>query len=407
MQKIIPRIILKILKKTAKHFPVLMVTGPRQIGKTTLLALAAKKTMRYVSLDSLQTRILAQQEPELFLEKYPPPVIIDEVQYAPELFPYIKISVDTSRKNGQFWLTGSQQFHLMKNVTESLAGRVGILPMLGLSNAEHEERELPPFIPTKTWLKSAEKSPKPMSTSQYYQRIWRGSFPALALNPSNSWDVFYHSYIETYIERDVQALANVVQKTSFLKFLRAAAVRTGQLLNFADLARDADIDFKTAKSWLSILEASGLIYLLPSYHNNQSKRLVKTPKLYFLDTGLVCYLAEWSSAKTLEAGAMSGAILETFLFAEIIKSYLNQGKQGRFYFYRDKNLKEIDLLIERDGKLHPIEFKKTSNPHASMLAHAENIAHKNIQIGEGAIICFVKDQIPLAKNITAIPVWFL
>lgn len=403
------RTLSKTIAETTKTFPIVMLTGPRQVGKTTLLKKCAETSMTYVSLDNMADRQLAQEDPALFLQRYAPPVLIDEIQYAPGLFPYIKIEVDRSHRPGLFWLTGSQQFHLMRNVSESLAGRVAILRLLGLSLAEKNDRaeQAKPFLPTKEFLREREKLSLPPSLLDVYKTIWTGSFPAIALHPEVNRDVFYNSYLQTYVERDVRDLARVGDERSFMRFVRAAAAHTGQLLNMADLARDADVDPKTAKAWLSILETSGLIFLLEPYYTNLTKRLIKSPKLYFLDTGLCCHLTKWTSPDALEAGAMSGAILETFLFSEILKSYWFNGQSGSFYFYRDKDQKEIDLLIEQNGVLYPIEFKKSAHPGKEVLRNFAVLEKHNMPIGHGGVLSFVDKHIPLTDHVDVIPITYL
>ncbi|MBU6475866.1 MAG: AAA family ATPase, partial [Alphaproteobacteria bacterium] len=252
------------LKKAAGQFPVTLVTGPRQVGKTTILQHLSKDERTYVTLDDPTLATLAREEPSLFLQRFKPPVLIDEIQYAPELLPHIKMAVDKERKNGMFWLTGSQQFQLMQGVTESLAGRVGIVNLLGLSLKElqHHAGKAVPFLPTEKQLQDRLKISSSLSLQDIYRVIWRGSYPALALNDKADRDLFYRSYIQTYLQRDIRDLANVGDEGTFLKFLRATAARTGQLLNMSDMARDADVSVTTAKRWLSILEASGIIYLL-------------------------------------------------------------------------------------------------------------------------------------------------
>ncbi|HKY69876.1 MAG TPA: ATP-binding protein, partial [Gammaproteobacteria bacterium] len=296
---------------TSANFPVILLTGPRQVGKTTLLQRCAESDRRYISLDDLNERTLAKNDPALFFKRNPPPILIDEVQYAPELFTYIKIICDRERKPGLFWLTGSQKFHLMQNISESLAGRVAILDLLGLSQAElfNYADDSQPLLPSAKWLENARlHAVKNFNLMEVYKRIWTGSFPQIALQSETNRDLFYSSYVQTYIQRDVREITNISNETGFYNFLRAAAARTGQLLNYSELAKDADINHKTAKDWLNILETSGIIYLLRPYHNNVVKRLIKTPKLYFLDTGLCSYLTRWQSVESLEAGAMSGHI---------------------------------------------------------------------------------------------------
>ena len=406
----IERTLSQVVAQVSKSFPVLLVTGPRQVGKTTLLETCSEKSRSYVSLDDLEQRELAQTDPALFLQRHKPPVTIDEVQYAPELFSYIKMAVDKSRQPGMFWLTGSQKFHLMKGISESLAGRVAIIDMLGLSQAEVEGRPftLPPFMPTADWLEQARSSAvNPQQVMDIYENIWRGSFPKIIVDKNISRDIFYNSYVQTYIQRDVREIINIANATSFMKFLRTIAARTGQLLNYSDIARDVDIDHKTAKSWLSVLETSGLVYLLQPYYNNITKRLVKTPKIYFLDTGLCCYLTRWPSPESLEAGAMSGAILETYLLTEILKSYWHNGKSANFYYYRDVDQKEIDLILEEGNTLYPVEFKKTATPSRTASRHFPLLAKLKREIGHGAVICLRETDVPLSRAVDAIPASYL
>ena len=391
----------------SKAFPVLLLTGPRQVGKTTLLESLAESDRNYVTLDDLEQRYLAQSDPKLFLQRHKPPLIIDEVQYAPELFSVIKMAVDKDKIPGQFWLTGSQKFHLMQGITESLAGRVAVLDLLGLSQAEMQHRKQLPFLPTQQWIEQARESSQEMDLLDVFKRIWRGSFPRVALDESMPREAFYNGYLQTYLQRDVRDLTKVGDERSFYLFIRAAAARTGQLLNYADLARDVDVDQKTIKSWLSILEASGIIFLLQPWHSNITKRLIKTPKLYFLDTGLCSYLTQWSSPESLEAGAMAGEILETYMVSEIIKSYWHNGLNPSLYFYRDKEKREIDLLIEQDNQLYPIEFKKSASPSRSASKHFKILESLNINVGHGAVICLVDTDLPMSEKVTSIPVSYL
>jgi uncharacterized protein len=397
------RTITKALNQASNQFPVLLITGPRQVGKTTCLRHSADKKRAYVTLDDPQARTLAKEDPGLFLQRFPAPVLIDEIQYAPELLPLIKIAVDQGADKGDYWLTGSQQFHLMEEVTESLAGRVGILKLLGFSARElNNENEINhPFSPTSI----NKTSSRNIGLMELYQQIWRGSFPAISINTEIDRDLFYSSYVQTYLQRDVKALVNVGDEMAFMKFLRASAARTGQLLNMADMARDADISPNTAKKWLSILNTSGITFLLDPYFNNTTKRMVKTPKLYFLDTGLAAYLTQWSSPETLEAGAASGAFFETWAISEIIKSYWHNGKTAPLYFYRDNNQKEIDLLIIQDGMISPIEVKKTSAPTKKDIRHFSVLEKLNIPIGKGIVLCLTQINMPVTEKIQAINVW--
>ncbi len=398
--KYIHRTLEKFFLNAHRQFPVTMVVGPRQVGKTTFLRHLSKDNRTYVTLDDPIVRALAREDPELFLQRYKPPVLIDEIQYAPELLPHIKMKVDREHKTGSFWLTGSQQFHLMKGVSESLAGRVGIINLQGLSLPEmFGNSGTPPFLPN-----SDMKTGAILELDSLYRIIWHGCFPAIAANPDMECGLFYSSFIQTYLQRDVRDLAKVGDEMRFLRFIRAAAARTGQLLNMADLARDADVAQNTAKNWLSILQASGIIYLLEPYYGNLTKRMVKTPKLYFLDTGLCSYLTEWTSPANLEAGAMTGAVFESWCIAEVIKSYWHNGQHAPICFYRDKDKKEIDLLIVRDGTVYPVEFKKSASPKKSDAGHFSVLKNLKMPIGHGALICLCRDIVPLTDKIDAVPV---
>ncbi len=388
------------------QFPVLLVTGARQVGKTTFLRHLAEPERAYVSLDDALILELAKRDPALFMQRFRPPLLIDEIQYAPELLPYIKMEVDNSGKSNLFWLTGSQQFQLMKGVSESLAGRVAVVQLLGLSRLERTGRglESKPFLPTLSDVAERNDSGERIDVLDLYRMIWRGSYPAVAINDGMDRDLFYGSYVQTYLQRDVRDLARVGDEMSFLRFLRVAAARTGQILNLAEFARDADISPNTAKSWLSIMQASGVVYLLEPYYNNLSKRLVKAPKLYFLDTGLCAYLTGWSSPETLEAGAMSGAILETWVISELLKGYLHNGKQPPFYYYRDRDKQEIDLLIIQDGTIFPLEIKKTASPTPADIRPFATLNRLNVPIGPGGLICLTQQSLPITDRAISIPV---
>jgi predicted AAA+ superfamily ATPase len=383
-----------------------LITGPRQIGKTTCLRHSAQEGRSYVTLDDPQARILAVEDPKLFLQRFTPPVLIDEIQYAPQLLPLIKMAVDEGGQKGDFWLIGSQQFHLMAGVSESLAGRVGILQMLGFSYAEsiNNGRGVQPFVPGEQSYSAAENL---LTLKQLYERIWRGCFPAIITDCQMGPELFYSSYIQTYLQRDVKLLVNVGDEMAFMKFLRGAAARTGQLLNIAELGRDSGVTHNTAKKWLSVLETSGLVYLLQPYHSNVTKRLVKTPKLYFMDTGLAAYLTQWTSPETLEAGAASGAFFETWAMTEIIKSYRHNGKTPPLYFYRDNDQREIDLLIVRDGTIYPIEFKKSAMPGKNDIRHFVALERLDMSIGRGAVVCLGDTVVPVTDKVTALNIGLL
>jgi uncharacterized protein len=384
------------------QFPVMLVTGARQVGKTTFLRHVSGEERTYVTLDDPMILSLAREDPALFMQRFPPPLLIDEIQYAPSLLTYIKMEADRNRKPGLFWLTGSQQFHLMQGVSESLAGRVGIVRLLGLSGKERkgEGLEISPFLPTTKRIARGESLP----LKALYRSIWRGSYPAIALDDAMDRDLFYSSYVQTYLQRDVRDLARVGDERVFFRFLRAAAARSGQLLNLADLARDSDVAPNTAKQWLSILQASGIVYLLEPYHTNITKRLVRSPKLYFLDTGLCSWLTEWTSPETLEAGAMSGGILETWIMSELLKTYWHNGLKEPFYFYRNKDQLEIDLLILQDGVVYPLEFKKSASPGKADVRSFKTLEKLGLPIGQGGIICLTPQSLPITANVLSIPV---
>ncbi len=402
----IHRTLERAFRKASEHFPVMLVTGARQVGKTTFLRRISEEGRAYVTLDDPLVLDLARRDPALLLQRYPGPVLIDEIQYAPGLLPVIKMAVDQDRMPGRFWLTGSQHFHLMKAVSESLAGRVGILELLGLSRREQDGSgaDLPPFLPTPGALEPRLENAARLVLPELYARIWRGSYPALAEDPDLDRDLYYRSYVQTYLQWDVRDLARVGDEAAFLRFLRACAARTAQLLNLADLARDAGVAPNTARSWLSILEASGIVRLLEPYHSNVTKRLVKTPKLHFLDTGLCSWLTEWTSPETLEAGAASGAVLETWIFTEILKSWLHDGRRAPFYFYRDKDKKELDLFIVQDDTIYPLEFKKSASPNRDVIRPFGTLAKLNRTVGPGGVICLVRSSLPLDEGVLAIPV---
>lgn len=403
----IKRTLAHAIKETSNSFKVLLLTGPRQVGKTSLLQEVQKSSRSYVTLDDLGMRMAAQQDPASFLDRLSLPVLIDEVQYAPNLFSYIKMVVDREKQNGMFWLTGSQQFEMMKNVTESLAGRVAILNLQGISLAEEQNRaDSPPFLPTPELLKSRRYA-KPLTLPEAYHIIWRGSYPDVVMQDGKNWERFYSSYISTYIQRDVREYLNINDTAAFHKFMQIAAARTGQLVNYADMARDVGISESTIKTWLNVLHASGIVYMLQPYFNNRTKRLVKTPKLYFMDTGLCAYLTGWLSSDVLERGAMSGAMLETWVVSELIKSYLHQGRTPRIYFYRDKDKREVDVIIEENGTLYPIEIKKTASIQNLNFKGFEILDKLGLPIGHGGVLCFTNALLPISKNVDAIPVGYL
>ena len=332
MSDYISRTMEKTVDKMKKSFPVIMITGPRQVGKTTLLSMMVEKDknekINFISLDDLNARTLAIEDPELFLRTYDMPLIIDEFQYAPNLLSYIKIIVDKKRLenlknnsvkcNGLFYLTGSQAFETMENVTESLAGRIAVLDMNGLTNRELENIEDEVFVPDLEILKN-KKQTEVLSTIQVFDQIIKGSYPEIYKNGELDRNEYFETYIRTYIERDIRQLINVQDEIKFLKFISNVAVRTGQELNLSDICNGIGITSVTAEKWLSILKNTGIVYLLQPYSNNNVARIVKKPKVYFMDTGLACYLAGYMDSKTLEKSAYNGAIFETYVISEIIK----------------------------------------------------------------------------------------
>lgn len=406
--KYISRNLENVVNQVTKEYPVVLVTGPRQVGKTTMLQKLMEGTKRgYVTLDDLNERHIAKTDPELFLQLHKPPILIDEVQYAPELFTYIKIHVDKNHKPGDFWLTGSQVFKLMRGVQESLAGRVAVLSLTSLTQAEISDGNLEPFVVDMEALSRRTNCRERVDTRGIFERIYRGSMPAIVSGVNSSSQIFYSSYLSTYLERDVRELSDAIDSLKFLHFITAAAARCGQMLNVAEIARDADINQVQAKSWLGILETLGIIFYLHPYSNNMLKRLVKTPKLYFYDTGLVCYLTKWSSAETLESGAMNGALLENYVVAEIMKTYVNSGKEPYMYYYRDKDAKEIDIVLEHDGVLNPIEIKKTANPGTELVKVFGLLDKASVPRSKGAVICMKPELSAIDRDNYIVPVWMI
>lgn len=399
----------KLVTELSSEYPAILITGPRQVGKTTMLQKLMEGTGRaYVTLDDLNARQLAKTDPELFFQTYGTPILIDEVQYAPELFTYIKIMVDKNHTPGEFWLTGSQAFKLMQGIRESLAGRVAALNLFSLSQNEiynHCVNE--PFKPDLERLKQKQSKADSADLMQMFERIWRGSMPAIASGTYSNRDIFYSSYISTYINRDVRDLLPAVDSLNFLQFITAVAARTSQLLNIAEIARDASIDQMTAKKWLGILETLGLIFYLRPYSNNALKRAIKTPKLYFTDCGLAVYLTKWSSPETLESGAMNGAIFENYVVSEIVKSYYNAGKEPYLYYYRDKDAREIDVIMESDGRLHPIEIKKSASPNNGMIKAFSLLDKATVPRGVGAVICMKNELSALSRENLIVPAWLI
>ncbi len=399
-----------VVLKCSKSFSALLITGPRQAGKTTMLKeLASYEGIGrdYVSLDDLNMRDMAKNDPKLFLQLHKPPVIIDEVQYAPELFTYIKMHVDEHHMPGAFWMTGSQIYRLMRGVQESLAGRVALLHLSPLSQREITGAEARQFAVNFDALLSESKAIAPVNASAMYERIWRGCMPGLISGQIAEREIFYSSYISTYIERDVRELSGAIDALKFNRFITSAAARCSQLVNYTAMAEDADIDVQTAKAWLNILETLGLVFLLHPYSNNVLKRTIRTPKLYFYDTGLVCYLTRWASTEVAEKGAMSGALLENFAISEILKSYQNAGHSPYLYFYRDRDAKEIDALLEENGKLYPIEIKKTAGPDRRITKTFDIVSKTPLERGTGAVLCLAQEFSAFDRDNLIVPIWMI
>lgn len=404
----IKRHIENVIDAVKNMYPVTFVTGPRQVGKSTLLKNLYPDT-NYETLDNPLLLQSISSDPVGYLKLQGTPFIIDEVQRLPELFLSLKYMVDTNKASGMYLLSGSQKFELMKNVSESLSGRISVIELLGLSNREicGDTFNLP-FMPTLDYL-SARKSKISLDGKALWQRIHRGSMPRLYEDRSVDWERYYADYVNTYIERDIQRLEQVGNGLAFLQFMVSLASRTGELLNMDSIAKDVGISAPTVKKWISVLQKSNVIYLLQPFSLNVRKRIVKTPKIYFTDTGLVAYLCKWLTPDTLMNGAMAGNIFETFVIGEILKSYYNAGKEPDLYYYRDSNGSEVDLLIYRDGTLYPVEIKKTASPNLKDIKHFKVLetAYSSVKIGQGGVICSYEKVLPLGENNRIIPVGFI
>ena len=398
----------KKILSISQEYACILITGPRQVGKTTVMKQLMKNDRTYVTLDDLEERQLAKRDPALFLQTHSLPIFIDEVQYAPELFSYIKIAVDNGAAPGAFWLTGSQAFRLMKLAQESLAGRIAILHMPSLSQHEiYGSGENLPFSVDLDALKRRKPAGGPADLSGIYERIWKGSMPGLVSGKYSDRDLFYSSYLQTYIERDVNDLVERIDKLLFQDFIRAAACRAGQMLNVHDIASDIGVSDDTAKRWLAVLEQSDVIFYLRPYSNNLLKRTVKTPKLYFFDTGLVAYLARYTSPEILANGAINGAILENYVVSEIRKTYQNSAKDCLLWYYRDKNSNEIDMVMESDGRLHPLEIKRSVNPGNELIRTFRLLDKGAVPRGKGAVICMRPELSAVDAEDYIVPVWMI
>lgn len=395
----------KLINELNKEYSCILITGPRQVGKTTMLE-HIDSNRNVVTLDDLQERNLAKSDPEMFLKIHKAPLLIDEVQYAPELFIYIKIAIDRGAEPGSFWLTGSQSYKLMRLSQESLAGRIAILNLTSLSQHEiYGKDDNIPFDVTLDNLNKRSELNTYANPNEIFNRIWKGTMPGLISGKYTNRDIFYSSYLSTYISRDVKEETSIENEIKFIDFIRATAARVGQVLNIHSIASYVEISDDTAKRWLNILEKSEIIYYLHPYSNNLLKRIIKAPKLYFFDTGLVTYLTRYSSPEILESGALNGAILENYIINEIKKSYINSGKEVYMYYFRDKDQHEIDLILEANDLIHPIEIKKTSNPNFSMIKSFDILKKSAIKVGEGAIICMKDNLTALDRDTLIVPIW--
>ncbi|MBN6710516.1 ATP-binding protein [Haemophilus haemoglobinophilus] len=394
-----------LLQSLIKQFPAVLVTGPRQVGKSTLLQ-QISEDYQYVTFDDPVLLMQARNDPTLFMLNHQGKLILDEVQYAPELFSSLKLAIDKQKITGLYLLSGSQAFQLMQNVTETLAGRIAVLKLQGFSLREIQRLDFYlPFVPTQDYIIAREKVAQPVEN--IWQIIHQGYMPRLYEQKMN-WEVYYASYVATYIERDVRALTNISNIADFTRFMVAIAARSGELLNYSNVAQEVGVSVDTIKRWTTILETSGIIYLLKPYSNNHLKRAIKTPKVYMLDTGLMAWLTKWLTPETISQGAKSGQFFETFVVSEIIKSFYNNGLEPPIYFYRDTNQKEIDLLIEYDRTLYPIEIKTSASPDKKMAKSfgtlQQNIPEEEMKIGTGVIINQYPQRMWLAKDLVALPV---
>ncbi len=389
----------------SSFFKAVLVTGARQVGKTTMLKhLAAEQDRTYVSMDNVMARTLAKSDPILFFQTYKPPIIIDEIQKAPELFEQIKIMCDESEERGQFWLTGSQQYKMMKNIRETLAGRVGILELYSLSKNEVEGLDFPNEIDfSLPCLIERQSLTKKNNITQVFEHIWRGGMPDALWADAEQRQEYFNSYIETYLMRDVAEEGGITDTVRFHKFMKACAALTAEQVNYKTLADAAEISQPTAKEWVHLLQGLGIIYLLPPYSNNELKRLAKTPKLYFCDTGLCAYLSMWLTRDTLMSGAASGHYFENHVVIELLKNYTYSSSKINMTYYRDSNAKEIDVFVEENGVIHPLEIKKSANPDRREVKKYELLDKAKLERGNGGIICMCEEVIPIDGKNSFIP----
>ncbi len=386
-------------------FKAVLVTGARQVGKTTMLKHLAEKTERtYVTLDDIAIRELAQSDPALFFQTFKPPILIDEVQHAPQLFERIKLLCDQTEDTGLFWLTGSQHFGMMKHVRESLAGRIGILELYSLSQREKKGilMDEPLDFSFQSLQFRQEKIPN-TDVTQIFDHIWRGGMPKVMSANEEIRQEYFNSYVDTYLMRDIVEVGGITDSSKFMKLLKACAALTAEQVNYKTLADAADISEPTAKDWVRLLEGLGIVYLLCPYSNNGLKRLVKTPKLYFCDTGLCSFLSMWLTRDTLMNGAASGHFFENYVVIELLKNYAYAKSKANLYYYRDSNAKEIDVFIELNGSVHPLEIKKSASPNRKEVNKYSLLDKASIPRGNGGIVCMCEDLLPIDEKNSFIP----
>ncbi len=399
--KYIERTLERKFLKMSSFFKAVLITGARQVGKTTILKhLAEGQKRTYVSMDNTMARTLAKSDPVLFFQTYKPPIIIDEIQKAPELFEQIKIMCDESEERGLFWLTGSQQYNMMKNVRETLAGRIGILELYSLSKNEVDGIRFPNEMDfSLACLQQRQACTGKNDVVDVFEHIWRGGMPDAIYADAEQRQEYYNSYIETYLMRDVSEEGEITDSVRFRKFLNACAALVAEQVNYKTLAEAAEISQPTAKEWLRLLQGLGIIYLLQPFANNELKRLAKTPKLYFCDTGLCAYLSMWLTRDTLMNGAASGHYFENYVIIELVKNFSYSSVKANLTYYRDSNAKEIDVMVEENGLIHPLEIKKSANPDRREIKKYEIIDKTNLERGSGGIICMCEEVIPIdGKN---------
>lgn len=399
--KYIERTLERKFLKMSSFFKAVLITGARQVGKTTILKhLAEGQKRTYVSMDNTMARTLAKSDPVLFFQTYKPPIIIDEIQKAPELFEQIKIMCDESEERGLFWLTGSQQYNMMKNVRETLAGRIGILELYSLSKNEVDGIRFPNEMDfSLACLQQRQACTGKNDVVDVFDHIWRGGMPDAIYADAEQRQEYYNSYIETYLMRDVSEEGGITDSVRFRKFLNACAALVAEQVNYKTLAEAAEISQPTAKDWLRLLQGLGIIYLLQPFANNELKRLAKTPKLYFCDTGLCAYLSMWLTRDTLMNGAASGHYFENYVIIELVKNFSYSSAKANLTYYRDSNAKEIDVMVEENGLIHPLEIKKSANPDRREIKKYEIIDKTNLERSSGGIICMCEEVIPIdGKN---------